>query len=229
MHRVLTVSTLVHRSTELSSAGEDGAMPAAWTRTSSPPSFSTAAVKARQPANGQKRSRRYGGERVPVLGELAVGEAVQVEGNQRVRTEAVVDAVDRNQVSLGDNTIRDAGFVLVVCSAPVPVERGQIHVDDEPVECLGDELLVVGGEPPPTRVPGLRRLTVENMSLRLTLLSGTSWVVSQCSAILPRWNRKMSSTAERQAPGVSTRLECTTTRSFSEMTRLMSYSALGKC
>jgi hypothetical protein len=38
-----------------------------------------------------------------VLGELAVGDAEQVEGDHRVRTEAVVDAVDCDQVALGDD------------------------------------------------------------------------------------------------------------------------------
>ena len=39
------------------------------------------------------------GEPVPALGELAVGDAEQ--GDHRVRAEAVVDAVDRDQVQRG--------------------------------------------------------------------------------------------------------------------------------
>lgn len=73
------------------------------------------------------------------------------DGQLRERPEVRTKAVPRT-----GHTIRDTGIVLVVPGAPVRVERGQILVDDEPVECLGDEVLVGGGEPARTRSPGLR-------------------------------------------------------------------------
>ncbi|WP_234442980.1 GAF domain-containing protein [Streptomyces cellulosae] len=62
---------------------------------------------------------RYGGDDVPVLGELDVGDAEQVEGDQRVGTEAVVDAVDRDQVALGD----DPGLLVTEASVSDPISQ----------------------------------------------------------------------------------------------------------
>ena len=70
----------------------------------------------------------------------------------------------------------------------------------------------------------------QNMEWPLSVFSGTGWVTSQCSTILPLSSRrKMSITASPRSSGVFWLWMWTTTRSPSATTRLMSACDCGFC